>query len=135
MDTSGSVSDVDLGSALTEVAAITRAVGVTGRNVAVYTCDAAVHPVQNVCRAEELALVGGGGTDLRKGIRAAMARQPRPDVTVVLTDGGTPWPAEQPGCRVVAGIFASRRSLVHYAADGTFIDCRPPEWIETVYLE
>lgn len=135
IDTSGSVSDVDLGSALSEVAAIGRAAGVTGRNVTVYTCDAAVQTAQNVCRAEELTLVGGGGTDLRKGIRAAMTRAPRPDVTVVLTDGGTPWPAEEPGCRVVAGIFASRGSLTRYDSRGTFIDCRPPEWIETVYLE
>ncbi len=136
IDTSGSVSDVDLGSALTEVAAITRAVGVTGANVAVHTCDAAVQTAQNVCRAEDLNLVGGGGTDLRKGIRAAMSRVPRPDVTVVLTDGGTPWPAEEPGCRIVAGIFAStRRSLARYDDEGNFIDCRPPEWIETVYLE
>lgn len=135
IDTSGSVSDVDLGSALTEVAAITRAVGVTGRNVAVYTCDAAVQTAQNVCRAEDLTLVGGGGTDLRKGIRAAMTRSPRPDVTVVLTDGFTPWPPEEPRCRVVAGIFASHRGLTRYDSDGNFIDCRPPEWIETVYLE
>ena len=135
IDTSGSVSDVDLGSALTEVAAITRAVGVTGRNVAVYTCDAAVQTAQTVCRAEDLTLVGGGGTDLRKGIRAAMTRIPRPDVAVVLTDGGTPWPAEEPGCRVVAGIFASRRFLTRYDDEGNFIDCRPPQWIETVYLE
>jgi len=135
IDTSGSVSDVDLGSALSEVAAITRAVGVTGRNIAVYTCDAAVQTAQTVCGAEELTLVGGGGTDLRKGIRAAMTRAPRPDVTVVLTDGGTPWPAEEPGCRVVAGIFASRGSLTRYDSRGDFVDRRPPEWIETVYLE
>lgn len=135
IDTSRSVSDVNLGSALTEVAAITRAVGVTGRNVAVYTCDAAVATAQHVCRAEELTLIGGGGTDLRKGIRAAMARTPRPDVTVVLTDGGTPWPKEEPGCRVVAGLFASSRSLTYFDSDNNFVDCRPPQWIETVHLE
>lgn len=137
IDTSGSVSDEDLGSALTEVAGITRAVGVSGRNVAVYTCDAAVQTAQNVCRAEDLTLIGGGGTDLRKGIRAAMARSPRPDVTVVLTDGGTPWPKEEPGCRIVAGIFASRRSvsMTYYDGAGNFVDCQPPGWIETVFLE
>jgi predicted metal-dependent peptidase len=135
IDTSGSVSDVDLGSALTELAAISRAAGVIGRNVSVYTCDAAVHTAQNVCQAEDITLVGGGGTDLRKGIRAAMTRTPTPDVTVVLTDGGTPWPKEEPGCRLVAGIFASRRSLTFHDSEGNFIDCRPPAWVETVYLE
>lgn len=100
-----------------------------------FTCDAAVQTAQNVCRAEDLKLVGGGGTDLRKGIRAAMAHVPSPDVTVVLTDGGTPWPKEEPGCRIVAGIFASSRSLTFYDAAGNFVDCRPPEWVETVYLE
>lgn len=63
-----------------------------------------------------------------------MARTPRPDVTVVLSDGGTPWPAQEPGCRVVAGIFASRGSLIRYDCEGNFIDRRPPDRIETVYL-
>lgn len=135
IDTSGSVSDVDLGSALTEVAAIARAVGVSGRNVAVYSCDAAVQTAQNVCQAEDLKLVGGGGTDLRQGIRTAMSRTPRPDVTVVFTDGGTPWPQDEVGCRVVAGIFASRGSLTFFDKRGNFRDHRPPDWIETVYLE
>jgi predicted metal-dependent peptidase len=135
IDTSGSVSDQDLGSALTEVAAITRATGVSGRNVAVYSCDAAVQTAQNVCQIEDLTLVGGGGTDLRKGIRTAMAGTPRPDVTVVFTDGLTPWPTEEVGCRVLAGIFATRRSLTYYDGEGNYIDRRPPQWIETVYLE
>ncbi|NUP51231.1 MAG: hypothetical protein HOW97_28555 [Catenulispora sp.] len=136
IDTSGSVSDVDLGSALTELAAITRATGVSGDHVSVYSCDAAVHTAQQVCWAEDIALVGGGGTDLRQGIRRAVARAPRPDVVVVLTDGFTPWPEAEIGCRVIAGIFESaRRRDYTYDGHGNLIDLRPPGWVETVRLE
>jgi predicted metal-dependent peptidase len=136
IDTSGSVSDLDLGSALTEVAAITRATGISGDHVAVYSCDAAVHTVQRVCRSEDIALVGGGGTDLRRGLRTATARTPRPDVVVVFTDGLTPWPETALGCRVIAGIFSSaNRGHYRYDSEGNLIDLRPPQWVETVRLE
>lgn len=125
------MSDRDLGSALSEVAGITRAAGVYGNRVSVYSCDAAVHTVQRVCAAEEITLAGGGGTDLRKGIDRAMAGAPRPDVTVVLTDGGTPWPASAPDCRVVAGIFGSRP---RYREDSDRVGPAVPDWAETVYL-
>jgi predicted metal-dependent peptidase len=136
IDTSGSVSDEDLGSALTELAAIARTVGVAGHRVAVYSCDAAVHTAKEVCESEEISLVGGGGTDLRRGIDRAIARTPRPDVVVALTDGGTPWPAAEPGCRLIAGIFgASRRPWFVDDGEGNLIDRRPPEWVEVVPLE
>ena len=137
VDTSGSVTDVDLGSALSEIAAIGRAVGVGGKRVSVYSCDAAVHTVQQVCHAEDITLMGGGGTDLRLGIRRAVTGSPPPDVVVVLTDGDTPWPTAEPGCRVIAGIFASaRRPQLLYDDDGELlVDLRPPEWVETVHLE
>jgi predicted metal-dependent peptidase len=47
-------------------------------------------------RREGIALVGGGGTDLRTGFAAALRTRPRPDVAVVLTDGQTPWPDTPP---------------------------------------
>jgi Mg-chelatase subunit ChlD len=51
-------------------------------------------------------LTGGGGTDMGAGIAAAYALRPRPAVTVVLTDGFTPWPAHPPkGMRVVAALL------------------------------
>ncbi len=131
VDTSGSVTDTDLGSALSEVAGISRAVGVRGNRICVYSCDAAVHTVQQVCNAQEISLVGGGGTDLRRGISRAVSASPHPDVIVVLTDGVTPWPAASPGCRVIAGIFgpASR-----YWEHTSRVAAAPPEWAQTVYL-
>jgi predicted metal-dependent peptidase len=131
VDTSGSVTDRDLGSALSEVAGISRAVGVHGNRVSVYSCDAAVHTVQRVCGDQEISLVGGGGTDLREGIGRAASAAPRPDVIVVLTDGDTPWPRSAPGCRVIAGIFGSRP---RYREDRDRAGPLAPAWVETVYL-
>ena len=92
IDTSGSVSDAELGSALLEVAAIARAVGGRRDLVTVLPCDAAARVAHPLCRAEGIPLVGGGGTDLRTGFARALRPEPRPDVIVVLTDGQTPWP-------------------------------------------
>jgi predicted metal-dependent peptidase len=131
VDTSGSVSDRDLGQALSEVAGISRAVGVQGNRISVYSCDAAVHTVQRVCSTQEITLAGGGGTDLRKGIDRAATASPHPDVIVVLTDGVTPWPAAPPGCRVLAGIFGSRP---RYREDREPTGRTAPAWVETVYL-
>lgn len=130
IDTSGSVSDGDLAAALGEVAAISRSVGVQGNRLNVHSCDAAVHTVQQICRAEEIALVGGGGTDLRRGIARAVSGTPRPDVIVVLTDGMTPWPQAHPGSRVVAGIFGRPR---RFDDEGERLP-GPPDWIQAVYL-
>lgn len=105
IDTSASVSDAELGSALLEVAAISRAVGGRRDLVTVLSCDAAARIAHPLCQAEGIALMGGGGTDLRAGFVQALRSRPRPDVLVVLTDGQTPWPASRPGCRTVIGLF------------------------------
>jgi len=132
VDTSRSVTDADLGSALSEVAGISRAVGVRGNRISVYSCDAAVHTVQQICAAHEISLVGGGGTDLRRGISRALSCAPSPDIIVVLTDGVTPWPTVPPSCRVIAGIFGSApRYSEHTGQTGP---PPPPEWAQTVHL-
>ncbi|MDR7277772.1 vWA domain-containing protein [Catenuloplanes atrovinosus] len=104
VDTSGSVADHELGSALLEVAAIGRALGGRRDLVTVMSCDAAVSAVGRLCREEDIPLVGGGGTDLREGFAAALKR--RPDVIVTLTDGQTPWPSTRPAARTVIGLFS-----------------------------
>ena len=134
VDTSGSVSDQELGSALSEVAEIAKAVGVGGNRVSVYSCDSAVHTAQMVCSSEEIALVGGGGTNMVRGITRAAAASPRPDVIVVLTDGYTPWPGESPGPRVIAGIFGKPPSRYSEKSEEVQAARLPPAWVETVYL-
>jgi predicted metal-dependent peptidase len=104
-DTSGSMTEDLLTMVLAEVEGLLRALGLA-RQVRVLACDAAVAPVQRVSSARQVELIGGGGTDMGAGIGAAAALRPRPAVTVVLTDGYTPWPAAAPkGMRVVVGLL------------------------------
>jgi predicted metal-dependent peptidase len=104
-DTSGSMTEDLLAEALAEVEGLMRALGMA-RQVRVLACDTAVGPAQRVNSARQVQLVGGGGTNMGTGIAAAAALRPRPAITVVLTDGYTPWPAGAPkGTRVVVGLL------------------------------
>jgi predicted metal-dependent peptidase len=104
-DTSGSMSEDLLSMALAEVEGLLRALGL-GHRLRVLACDAAAGPARRVSSARQVELTGGGGTDMGAGIAAAYALRPRPALTVVLTDGYTPWPSVPPkGMRVVAGLL------------------------------
>ncbi len=134
IDTSGSVSDAELGSALLEVAAISRAVGGRRDLVTVLSCDAAAGAVHPLCRAEGIPLVGGGGTDLRTGFTKALRARPAPDVVVALTDGQTPWPSAQPACRTVVGLFPRRNVSRWRENDPAYVPDRPPAWARVVEI-
>ncbi|WP_049571926.1 DUF2201 family putative metallopeptidase [Streptomyces sp. SBT349] len=135
IDTSGSVSDTELGSALREVAAIARAVGGRRDLVTVLPCDAAARIAHPLCRAEGIPLVGGGGTDLRTGFAKALRARPRPDVIVVLTDGQTPWPDTRPPCRTVVGLFDRQRAARSFSEDHPdYVPGAPPAWARVVAI-
>ncbi|WP_435972516.1 vWA domain-containing protein [Streptomyces sp. Qhu_M48] len=135
VDTSASVSDAELGSALLEVTAIARAVGGRRDLVTVMSCDAAAHTVHPLCHAEGITLVGGGGTDLRTGFARALRTAPRPDVVVVLTDGQTPWPEARPSCRTVVGLFPRERSTGSWDEDDPdYVPDAPPDWARVVTI-
>ncbi|MER6914091.1 VWA-like domain-containing protein [Streptomyces sp. NPDC000594] len=135
IDTSGSVSDAELGGALLEVAAISRAVGGRRDLVSVLSCDAAAGFARTLCEAEGITLTGGGGTDLRAGFaRALGARQP-PDVVVALTDGQTPWPEHPPPCRTVVGLFARPLRRGRYDEENPeYESYGPPAWARVVEI-
>ncbi|SBT40181.1 vWA domain-containing protein [Micromonospora auratinigra] len=121
VDTSGSMSDALLAAALAEVSGVLRAVGVGGNRVTVLSCDAAVHVVRAVHTVGQVELAGGGGTDMRVGIEAALSH--RPHIVVVLTDGHTPWPATPlESVRVVAGLIGAHAPT-------------PPDWIAAVHID
>ncbi|MFI1255505.1 VWA-like domain-containing protein [Streptomyces netropsis] len=133
IDTSGSVSDTELGSALLEVAAISRAVGGRRDLITVLPCDASARIVHPLCRGEGIPLVGGGGTDLRTGFAKALRAQPRPDVIVILTDGQTPWPDTRPPCRTVVGLFPRQHAIRSWDEDDPdYVPDSPPAWARVV---
>ena len=135
IDTSGSVSDAELGSALLEVAAIARAVGGRRDLVTVLSCDAAAQSVHPLCRAEGIPLLGGGGTDLRTGFATALRAAPRPDVIVALTDGQTPWPDTRPPCRTVVGLFPRAQPTGSWSEDDPdYVPDTPPAWARVVVI-
>jgi predicted metal-dependent peptidase len=104
-DTSGSMTEDLLAASLAEVEGLLRSLGLA-RRLRVLACDTAVAPARRITSARQVELVGGGGTDMGAGIAAAAALRPRPAVTVVLTDGYTPWPAQPPrGIRVVVALL------------------------------
>ncbi|RKN47010.1 DUF2201 family putative metallopeptidase [Streptomyces hoynatensis] len=135
IDTSRSVSDAELGSALREVAALSRDLGGRRDLVSVLPCDAAARVVHPLCRAEGIPLVGGGGTDLRAGFERALRARPGPDVIVALTDGQTPWPSARPSCRTVVGLFARERRAGSWHEDHPYaVAGAPPEWARVVTI-
>ena len=111
----------DLAAALSEVTGVLRTVGIRGNRVTVVACDADVHAVTRVVKTEQVELGGGGGTDMRVGIAAALRSPDRPQIVVVLTDGGTPWPDEPTACRLIAGLIGADPPL-------------PPAWVESVHI-
>lgn len=119
VDTSGSIPPGTLARFLAEITALVTRAGGPARRFRVICCDLHAHPVQTVRRAEEVELTGGGGTDLREGIAAAVALRPRPDLIVVLTDGQTPWPEHRPPVPVLVGLTGTEP---------------PPSWARTVSL-
>ncbi|MER7467442.1 VWA-like domain-containing protein [Streptomyces sp. NPDC097981] len=135
IDTSASVSDAELGSALLEVAAISRAVGGRRDLVTVVPCDAAARLAHLLCRAEGIPLLGGGGTDLRTGFATALRAGARPDVIVVLTDGQTAWPATRPPCRTVIGLFSRPGAGGSWDEnDPDYVPDTPPAWARVVTI-
>jgi predicted metal-dependent peptidase len=105
VDTSGSVDDGLLAQTLGEVDGILTSSAVPEGSVTVLAVDAGVQAVTRVRSARDVAIGGGGGTDMGVGIEAALALKPRPDVVIVLTDRYTPWPSIEPRAAVVAVVI------------------------------
>jgi predicted metal-dependent peptidase len=95
VDTSGSMTDETQSMALTEIVGILRSIGMN-HGLRVLAVDSAVQWSRRVIRADQVRLLGGGGTDLRVGFKRALAETPRPEVIIVMTDGRSLWPESPP---------------------------------------
>lgn len=117
IDTSGSMGAGDLAAALAETRGVLRR---TAATVRVLCCDAEATAARPVRSIGDVTLVGGGGTDMRVGIDAALSARPRADVIVVFTDGGTPWPDRRLPVPLIVALIGT------HAADTA------PAWAKTV---
>lgn len=113
VDTSGSISERELGQALAEVRAVLESLRTP---ITVIPCDAVPYePIEVFTRSDFLSrcreLPGGGGTNMVAGIEAALNLQPMPDVVLVLTDGYTPYPPRPYRVPVLFGVFTKRRGF------------------------
>jgi predicted metal-dependent peptidase len=100
VDTSGSMGERELAQALAEIDGVLMAIG-QREGVTVMAVDAAVAATKRVMKSRDVVLAGGGGTDMRVGLSAAVALRPRPDVIVCVTDCATPWPMDPIGVPLI----------------------------------
>lgn len=121
IDTSGSMSEDNLLTAVSEAQAVLRASGL--REIPFLAVDAAVHSARKISDARQLDLIGGGGTDMVLGINEALKLKPRPQVILVFTDGYTPWPVHELSNVKIIAVLVGRNCPA------------PPAWINSVQVE
>ena len=127
VDTSGSMGAEDLGLALGMIRKVLNSFRIRD-GIKVITGDAKGQTKQ-LCLSNprSIELTGGGGTDMAAIVAEVLKDRPQPQMILVCTDGWTPWPAENPGIPVVAGISRKLADLP---------DCyKPPKWIVTLELK
>ena len=125
IDTSGSMTTEDLKAALSDTKALLNQAG--SYQCKFVACDALATRAVAITDVKQAArrLKGGGGTDMRIGIDAAIKphRGTKPNIVVVMTDGYTPWHETSPD-----------RSVTVIAVVPTGLPDRftPPSWMRTV---
>jgi predicted metal-dependent peptidase len=106
VDTSGSVNEVALQRSWSEVHGCLRTLGVRRDLLTVFAADVDAHRLTGPPR-RQMALLGGGGTNMATAIETALASAARPDLVVVITDGLTPWPVSKPTRPVIVALLPS----------------------------
>ncbi|MCG7308312.1 VWA-like domain-containing protein [Brachybacterium sp. ACRRE] len=120
-DTSGSVSDRELGEMSREIEEIAVQCGVPEDRVFVLDVDDAVYRARSLSEKGVLrSATGGGGTDMRLGLAAIPeVFTEAPELVVVATDGGTSWPETPTAFPVVALVTSDGKDTT-------------PAWIHSV---
>lgn len=123
-DTSGSMDEKAIKMSMSEAEGILRASGASIGFIAVDMKADKPQEAHNNIRSIDVH--GGGGTDMRVGIKAAMESYPVPDIVVLFTDGHTPWP-ESPlpyGKQLIVGLVGDHACSVN----------EPPSWAHVIKI-
>jgi predicted metal-dependent peptidase len=99
VDTSGSMSQDQISQCVAEIGKALSCLG--NKEVVVASCDSGVHSIQRITHKGQLALRGGGGTDMGVGIAKLEEVRPKINLMILLTDCETPWPAKPPKAKLV----------------------------------
>lgn len=126
VDTSASVTDESLRTAWTEVHGCLRALGIRRDLLTVFAADVEVHRLTGAV-TKQVALTGGGGTDMAAAIESVLAARLSPDLVVVITDGLTPWPNSRPRQDVIVCLLAAPAALARHRPP-------PPQWASVVEI-
>lgn len=115
IDTSGSVSPHELAHFWANIRKIASDLSPTAIHM-VYV-DAAVSEVLSFTDLPDKAppFTGGGGTDMRVGIRYVEQELPHVDCMVLLTDGYTPWPTTRPEVPLIVATTSDEKPQRHIA--------------------
>lgn len=124
IDTSGSMTDRTITTAVSEAQGIVKACA--GGMATMYAVDCEASAPQKIRHVRDLNLTGGGGTDMRVGIRAAV--DDGANIVIVMTDNGTYWPTNKIKgvkviCCLVGDYIFSKASYPR------------PDWIPTIRVE
>jgi predicted metal-dependent peptidase len=129
IDTSGSMSEEDLGLALGVVA---NALESFDTHIEVYAGDTEIHSqtiVKDIFDLERIQLIGGGGTDMADIIKSIQEQRPEiPEVIIVITDGYTTWPESEIENKTVIGVIVGKESSIEEALNSY----KPPEFIKII---
>lgn len=129
IDTSGSMSEnVDIALALGLLGDLLKDfAGDTIRGgLHLISCDAGA-TATFVKDLTEVQLVGGGGTDMRQGIRLASKIKPKVDVIITITDGGTSWMKQIPE--------ANRKAKYIAVLVGEKLEKGIPDWMHVIKVD
>ena len=115
IDTSGSVSAHELANFWANIRKIATDLSPTAVHM-VYV-DAAVSEVLTLTDLPDKAppFTGGGGTDMRVGIRYVEQELSQVDCMVLLTDGYTPWPESRPEVPLIVATTSDQQPSRHIA--------------------
>lgn len=126
-DVSASVEDRMIVQANNAVESLARSLRVRPNDLIVTDVDTEVHASFGYAGFRDLHWVSArGGTDMRRAIEFSLQAQDQPDVVLIITDGLTPWPEQDPGIPVFVLLYTQHR--------GQSEDMGLPSWAKVIEI-
>lgn len=142
LDTSGSMKiHEELAQALGEMEELIESAArySTLGGIRIINCDAGANIPVIVSDLNDFEIIGGGGTDMRVGIKAASELDPPAGIIITMTDGFTPWPREVPedneDALYIALIIDSSKKKKGASQQRGWSTTGIPDWITVIEVQ